>query len=180
MKKNLSLLLILILGSHAVYANSLRNFNPFASNYCTEISTNNLDDWIFQLKKERATLPNALQLNEEQTQKYYDIIHANNQILEDKLQTLYEENQKLLILKRDNAHEDALIYQQNNVENLQKNIYEIIYCENTQINKILDSTQRSKLRNIQKLSKQELNSSSHKKDYYKSNPKMREFAPNIL
>ena len=56
-----------------------------------------------------------------------------------------------------------------------KEIKAIVKNENKQFKKILDRQQRSKLKMIQKLQKKSINDLDNKKDYYKSNPKMRPF-----
>ncbi len=127
------------------------------------------------VKKERATVVNALQLTDEQVQKRNELMCENTILLENNYKKLYQETLKLNNLKAQKANLKEISAQEKNVTCIKKEINTIVKNENKQFKKILDRQQRSKLRMIQKLQCKSIKDLDNKKDYYKSNPKMRPF-----
>ena len=149
-------------------------------------STNQIaDDFRFyknyaeQVKKERAAVANALQLSEDQAKKFLQLTLDTDKVLNEKFNQLYDANLKLRMLKSDNNNSKIISEQQNYINNIKCEIKKIIEEENKKFTKILNHEQRSKFKMIKKLQRKSINSAKHPKNYYKSNPKMREFAPHI-
>lgn len=127
------------------------------------------------VKKERAAVSNALQLTEEQAQCRNELMRENTILLEQNYKKLYKETKQLNELKAQKASLKTINEQEKIVNCIKKEINAIVKNENKQFKKILDRQQRSKLKMIQKLQKKSINDLDNKKDYYKSNPKMRPF-----
>ncbi len=130
-----------------------------------------------EMKKERLAISNALQLSDEQAQLRDELVKNTSQILNEKFCALYSEKTNLKLLKYENAPEQVIKEQEKKVDALCNEIGDIIRQENKDYKKILDHPQRSKLRMIEKLQRKTLKDAKKQKNYRKSNPKMREFAP---
>ena len=128
-----------------------------------------------EVKKERSAVSNALQLTKEQAKCRVEITRKHSAELDEKFHTLYDENLKLKALKAEKATKSAIKAQEKNINCVKKEIKKIVEEENSEFKKILDREQRAKLRMIQKLERKAMKCTQ--KDYYKSNPKMRQFAP---
>ena len=171
--KKLSVLLMCILIA------SLPTFAKCKSCKVEQTNINCTRAYAEQLKKDRATISNALQLSEEQSKQRMELIVSTNKILEEKFSALDDANLKLRILKSDNANKDAIKAQEQAIKQIKKDIETIIENEHKTFRKTLNHEQRVKLRMIQKLQRKAVRSAKHPKNYYKSNPKLREFAPHI-
>ena len=167
MKKLFLLVAIMILSGTFALASANSDDIKFCKNY------------MAQLKKERAAVSNALQLSDEQSKSRYELTKRTNSQLSEKFEELNQETLKLNILKSDSNDDKCIKKQEQTVSKLKKEINSIVDKENKEFKKILNHEQRSKLRLIQKLQRKAAKSSKHPKDYYKSNPKMRKFAPHI-
>lgn len=132
-----------------------------------------------QVQKERATIANALILSTEQTARKNEIAVKYSKLFDEKFQALSDANLQLKLLKAQNAACEALNNQEKQINTLKKEIKNLIEQENKEFKKILDRDQRAKLRMIQKLQRKAIKECAKKKDYYKKNPKMRPFAPQI-
>lgn len=178
MKKFLSLIICISCTILPTFAESIIIQSSYTSCSTTNKNSMQYANYINKIKKERATISNALQLSEEQSKKRMDLILNTNKCLNEKLSSLYSENLKLRILQSSKNTEETK-KQEQCIKNIEKEINDIISDENKEFKKILNHEQRSKLRMIQKLQRKAEKDAKHKKDYYKSNPKMRQFAPHI-
>lgn len=131
--------------------------------------------YMNQIQQERATVYNALNLTDEQIQEREDILMKNNSIYEQKFDELIKESFKLRALKSAGACEKEIIKQRNAVRSVKKSIEKTLICENKEFKKSLTREQRSKYAMIKKLERNDFKRAGHQKDYYKSNPQMREF-----
>lgn len=179
MKKKLLICILCFLTVSPVFAQCKCNQTCPKTN-CSKSVDDDLKfykNYAEQVKKERCAVSNALQLTEEQTKCRIQIVKENSQLFEEKFRKLYQENIKLKALKFENASAEAIKLQEKNVNCIKKEINDIVEKENKDFKKILDHDQRSKLNMIQKLQRKSAKSCKNPKDYYKSNPKMRRFAP---
>lgn len=129
-----------------------------------------------QVKKERATVFNALLLSDEQIESKNKLSKEFSPLLEEKYKQLSMQIKKLNELKTQKASKKIINSQEKLVNSLKKDLQNIIDNENKQIKKILDKEQKAKLKMIQKLQKKSIKDLDKQKNYYKSNPKMRPFA----
>ena len=102
-----------------------------------------------------------------------------SKLLDEKFDALSEANIELKLLKAKNVSCDEINAQEKTINSLKKDINDLIAQENKEFKKILDRDQRAKLRMIQKLQRKAIKECAKKKDYYKKNPKMRQFAPQL-
>ena len=180
MKKILILLICVFVITVPSFAKNPQNISK-----CGTCSLTKSDDiglyksYAEQIRKDRAVVSNALQLSEEQAKCLFDINQETNKILDEQFQTLYGENLKLKSLKSNLADSKEIRKQEKAINKAKQNINKTIEDENKKIKKILNGEQKAKLRMIQKLQKKSVKSSKKQKNYYKSNPKMRPFAPHI-
>ena len=175
MKKNLLIVLsCLLLTTSAAVAKC--NCTPTCNCVSKKVVNDDLKfykNYAESIKKERATVVNALQLNDEQVQKRNELMCENSILLEAKYKNLYRETKKLNDLKTQKAKLKEINTQEKNVTSIKKEINTIVKNENKQFKKILDRQQRAKLKTIQKLQRKSIRDLDNQKDYYKSNPKMR-------
>lgn len=179
MKKIFALLICVILASSSAIAKNAKTVSKCASCAVEKLQADSAKIYAEQLKKDRATVANALQLSDEQSEKYLDITIKANKLLDEKFSQLDDANIKLRILKSDNTDSSAIKAQEQTIKQIKKDIDNIIANEDKELRKMLNHEQRVKLRMIKKLKRKDVKNSKHKKNYYKSNPKMREFAPHI-
>lgn len=167
MKKLLALFIICLISCSSAFAANKSDDYKYCKNYAEKV------------RQERAAISNALQLSEDQSKKMYELTKKTNTILNEKFYTLKQETIKLNLLKADNSKAEFIKSQEKFVCQLKKDIDELIQSENKAFKKILNREQRTKLRHIEKIQKKSDKVQKHQKDYYKSNPKMRKFAPHI-
>lgn len=130
---------------------------------------------VNNLHAKRAVIYNALDLSDEQIATREAIIKENSQIYEAKFNELIKESYTLKSLKVANADTSIINQQKKVVKNLKKEIDELIKTEDKEFKKSLTREQRSKFSMIAKLERNDFKAISHQKDYYKSNPRMRQF-----
>lgn len=167
MKKLLALFIISLISCTSVLAMNKSDDYKYCKDYTEKI------------KQERATISNALQLSEEQSKKMYELTQKTNTALNEKFYSLKQETVKLNLLRAENKNPEDIKSQEKVISQLKKEIDNIVQDENKAFKKILNHEQRSKLRLINKLQRKSEQAKKHQKDYYKSNPKMRKFAPHI-
>lgn len=131
--------------------------------------------YMNRIQNERAVIYNALNLCDEQIKKREELICKNNPRYEKKFEELIRESYKIKALKCANACEADILKQKRKVNKIKKEIQSIVNEENKVFKKCLTGEQRTKFVMIKKLERNDLKKAAHKKDYYKSNPKMRRF-----
>ena len=136
------------------------------------------DDFIFykqymeHIINDKAVIFNALNLSDSQREKFEEITQKNTPIYKQKLEDLLKESYRLKALK---SAKFGFYLQRKIIKNIEKEIAEISLCEDKELYKILNFSQRSKYRNIKHLERHDLRKEKHPKDYYKSNPQMPHF-----
>ena len=126
-----------------------------------------------QMRKERAAVANALLLSDEQAKQRVELVTKNAPVMDEKFRSLNQKSRELKELSAQNASKSEIQNKQKEVNAIKKDIKKAIAKENKDFEKILDHEQRSKLHMIQKLQRKSMKQKP--KDYYKKNPKMREF-----
>ena len=172
-------LLIILFCSILTSSSAFAKCNCTPSCQCVKVVNDEMKfykNYAEQVKKERATVSNALQLTEEQVQCKNELMRENTVLLQENYKKLYDETLRLNNLKDQKACHQEIKLQEKKVNCIKKEIKTIIDNENKQFRKILDREQRSKLKMIQKLQRKSIQDLDNQKDYYKSNPKMRPFA----
>ena len=129
--------------------------------------------FVEQIRKERAAVANALLLTDKQAKQRYDIVTKNAPVLDEKFRNLRDKSAELKELVSKDAPKSEISQKQKEINCIKKDIKKAIANENKEFEKILDHEQRSKLHMIQKLQRKSMKQKP--KNYYKSNPKMREF-----
>ena len=130
---------------------------------------------IMHLQRERAVVYNALDLTDEQIKTKEDCAALNAQIYETKFNELIKESYTLKALTLANVDSCEINQQKKIVKNLRQEIDKIFREEDKTFKKCLTREQRSKYSMIKKLERKDYKASKHSKDYYKSNPRMRQF-----
>lgn len=142
---------------------------------CYQNSIEKYQNYINKIKRERATVYNALDLTDEQIQKQEEIVKQNAPIYEEKLEQLAKENKRLYTLKKANASNNEIAAQKKVVKKIKKDVQNLVEKENKAYKKCLTREQRSKYAMLKKLEIDDYKKLEHQKDLYKSNPKMRPF-----
>lgn len=179
MKKLFALFICILLASTTAIAKCEKTAVKCASCEVEKAQNCSTRAYAEQIKKERATVYNALQLSDEQSAKYTDITLKANKELDEKYGLLDVANLELMILKSGETNSDAIKAQEKKIKQIKKDIKNIVENEEKELRKMLNHEQRVKLRMIKKLKRKDIKKLKHKKNYYKRNPKMREFAPHI-
>ena len=130
---------------------------------------------INNLHAKRAVIYNALDLSDEQIAVREAIVKENSGIYEEKFNELIKESYTLKALKVTNADSTTISRQKKVVKNIKNDIDNLLKCEDKEFKKSLTREQRSKYSMIAKLERRDYKAVSHQKDYYKSNPRMRQF-----
>ena len=139
------------------------------------------DDFIFykqymeHIINDKAVIFNALNLSDSQREKFEEITQKNTPIYKQKLEDLLKESYRLKALKSAKFGFYETHLQRKIIKNIEKEIAEISLCEDKELYKILNFSQRSKYRNIKHLERHDSRKEKHPKDYYKSNPQMPHF-----
>lgn len=128
--------------------------------------------YVHRIQRERATVYNALNLTDEQIQLREDILRENAPVYDRKFNELTKESYKIKALKEAGASEKEINRQKKVVKGIKKDIKKLLNEENKLYKKSLTREQRSKYAMIKKLEEKDFKEASHKKDLYKSNPKM--------
>lgn len=128
----------------------------------------------------RATIYNALNLSDTQTQKREEILNKNAKILEEKYEKLKQESSKLLALKKGHACISEISEQKKIVKNIGKDIAKIQSKEDKEFRKCLTFEQKSKYKTIQKIQKHDTKKEINREKLYKANPQMTEFAKPLV
>ena len=128
--------------------------------------------YAHHVQKNRATVYNALNLSDDQIKLREDLLKENSPIYNRKFKELNKESHKLKALKGAGASDKEIARQKKVVKNTKKDIKKLMNEENKIFKKSLTREQRSKYSMIKKLEEKDYKNASHKKDYYKSNPKM--------
>ena len=198
MKKNFITGLCLLLSFTGAYAQCTNQGGcPVKSNTCCEKTNICLDkkstchitkekltcpqksklyrDFVNNIKRERATVYNALNLTDEQVEIREKTVKENAPVYEEKFERLMKESFRLKSLKDANASDKDIRKQEKVVKNIKKEIQDTLDKENKDFKKCLTREQRSKYAMIKKLERKDYKESCHKKDLYKNNPQMRYF-----
>ena len=130
---------------------------------------------INNLHAKRAVVYNALDLSDKQIAAREAIVKENSPIFEEKFNELIKESYTLKALKIAYADGSTISQQKKVVKNLKNDIDNLVKCEDKEFKKSLTREQRSKYSMIAKLERKDFKAVSHQKDYYKSNPRMRQF-----
>lgn len=130
---------------------------------------------MLRLQRERAVVYNALDLTDEQIKTKEDCTALNAQVYETKFNELIKESYTLKALTLANLDSSEINQQKKTVKNLKREIDKIFTEEDKTFKKCLTREQRSKYSMIKKLERKDYKASKHQKDYYKSNPRMRQF-----
>ncbi len=132
--------------------------------------------YIKRVQQSRATVYNALDLTDEQIKAREDLLAENDPVYKEKFDKLIKEASRLEDLKQANASEIDICKQKKVIKNIKKDIQNLVDKENKAFKKCLTRDQRSKYSMIKKLERDDFKKAcKHKKDYYKSNPKMKPF-----
>jgi len=130
---------------------------------------------INALHQKRSLIYNALCLSDAQIKEYETVITKNSQLYETKFNELIKESYTLKSLETAGADRQDISSQKKIVKQIKSGIDELYKNENKAFRKSLTREQRSKYAMITKLERRDYKAVSHKKDYYKSNPKMQPF-----
>lgn len=131
--------------------------------------------YINKIKRERATVYNALNLTDEQIKSTEELVKENTSVYEEKFDRLMKESFRLKALKEANATRKEISKQEKTVHNIKNEIEDTLEKETKEFKKCLTREQRSKYSMIRKLERKDYKESFHKKDLYKKNPHMRPF-----
>lgn len=142
------------------------NFNK------TPMEAHRYQSYVHHIQKERATVYNALNLTDDQIKLREDLLKENTPIYNRKFNELTKESYKVKALKGAGASDKEIARQKKVVKNTKKEIEKLLNEENKIFKKSLTREQRSKYSMIKKLEEKDYKEAAHKKDYYKSNPKM--------
>ena len=129
--------------------------------------------FVEQMRKERAAVANALLLSDEQAKQRVEIVTKNAPVMDEKFRNLTQKSRELKELSEQNAPKSDLQKKQKEINIIKKDIKKAIARENKEFEEILGHEQRSKLHMIQKLQRKSMKQKPV--NYYKKNPKMREF-----
>lgn len=177
MKKLFALFICILIASAGAIAKCDKTSVKCGSCEVEKVKANSTRTYAEQIKKERATVYNALQLSDEQLTKYTDITLKATKELDEKIDLLNVANLELMVLKSGETNSDGIKAQEKRIKQLKKDIKNVIQNEEKELRKMLNHEQRVKLRMINKLKRKDMKKRA--KNYYKHNPKMREFAPHI-
>lgn len=177
MKKLFALFVCILIATSGAIAKCEKTTVKCGSCELEQVKSESTRVYAEQIKKERATVYNALQLSDEQLAKYTDITLKANKELDEKFDLLDVAKLELMVLKSGETNSDGIKAQERQVKQLKKDIKNVIENEEKELRKMLNHEQRVKLRMIKKLKRKDMK--KRDKNYYKSNPKLREFAPHI-
>lgn len=130
---------------------------------------------INALHQKRSLIYNALCLSDDQIKEYETMVTGNSQLYETEFNKLIKESYTLKSLESAGAERQDIAAQKKIVKQIKSDIDELYKKENKAFKKCLTREQRSKYAMITKLERKDYKAVSHKKDYYKSNPKMQPF-----
>lgn len=131
--------------------------------------------FVNKIKRERATVYNALNLTDEQIKSREELVQKNTPFYEEKFEQLMKESFRLKALKDASATSKEINNQEKTVKNIKKDIENALEKENKEFRKCLNREQRSKYSMIKKLERKDYKESCRQKDLYKKNPQMRPF-----
>ncbi len=132
--------------------------------------------YVMYIQRNRAIVYNALNLTDEQIKAREEILAENEPLFNEKFDELEKEYARLSALKKSQTDEFDICRQKHIIKKIQKQIECLTDKENKAFCKCLTREQRSKYKKIEKLAYRDYkNDCKKKKDYYKSNPKMRPF-----
>lgn len=131
--------------------------------------------FICKVERGRAVVYNALNLTDCQIKKREELLKKHAPEYKEKYESLKHEASKLKTLKMSNAEEKEITKQKRVVKNIKKDILNLQKKETNEFKKYLTRAQRAKYNEIQKLQKKDAKKDCCKKDFYKSNPQMKEF-----
>ena len=132
-------------------------------------------DYICLERKHRAIIYNALSLSDEQICQREKISESFLEFYDEKFKILEKEAKKLDVYEKMEYSFWRIHSQKCLLQKLRNEIMELLNEENRLFSSCLTREQSKKLKAIRILERKELNDFSNKKNYYKSNPKMKTF-----
>ena len=132
--------------------------------------------YVMNVQRNRALVYNALNLTDKQMKAREELLQENEAQFNEKFDELEKEFARLNALKTAKVGEIEICKQKKYVNKIEKQIETLLDKENKDFRKCLTREQRSKYTKVEKLACRDYKREcKNKKDYYKSNPKMRPF-----